>query len=120
MIDAHAHLHVRIGCVGKGVHASFGGSEDTWGKKQAAENHIRLESTVSKTFMFLFLPKEGLYPAASFRVTVLYGMGTLVLNGPKQLSPDPGTGTAAAGSILALKATLVAAEADKIKLLQQS
>lgn len=43
---------------------------------------------------------------------MLYGMGTLVLKGPKQLSSDPGTGTAAAGSILALKATLVAAEVD--------
>lgn len=44
---------------------------------------------------------------------MLYGMGTLVLKGPKQLSSVPGTGTAAAGSILALKATLVAAEVDK-------
>lgn len=48
MIDAHAHLHVRIDCEGKGVHASFGGSEDTWGMKQTTENHIRLESTVLK------------------------------------------------------------------------
>lgn len=39
-------------------------------------------------------------------------MGTFVLKGPKQLSSDPGTGTAAAGSILALKATLVAAEEE--------
>lgn len=45
VIDAHAHLHVRIDCEGKGVHASFGGGEDTWGTKQTTGNHIRLEST---------------------------------------------------------------------------
>lgn len=46
---------------------------------------------------------------------MLYGMGTLVLKGPKQRSSDPETGTAAAGSILALKATLVAAEVNREK-----
>lgn len=44
---------------------------------------------------------------------MLYGIGTLVLKGPKQRSLVPGTSTAAAGSILALKATLVAATVDK-------
>lgn len=63
--------------------------------------------------MLWFLPKDGLYPAASLRVVMLYGMGTLVLKGPKQRSSVPGAGTAAAESILALKATLVAAEVDK-------
>lgn len=115
VVDAHTHLHIRVDCVGKGVHASLGGSEDAWSRRQTTENPIELvvlRGSLSLTVQW-FLPKDGLYPAASLRVTMLYGMGTLVLKGPKQLSSDPETGTAAVGSILALKATLVAAEEGK-------
>lgn len=43
MVDAHAHLHIRVDCVGEGVHAIFGGSEDTWEGRQTAGNHIRFD-----------------------------------------------------------------------------
>lgn len=57
-----------------------------------------------------FLPKEGLYPPPWLRVMEVYGIGTLVLKGPKQRSVDPGTAMATFGSMVALKATLMPAE----------
>lgn len=48
VVDAHAHLHVRVDCVGEGVHASFGGSEDSWGSRKIMQNDIRLDSATLK------------------------------------------------------------------------
>lgn len=75
VVDAHAHLYVRVDCVGEGVDTSFGGSEDSWGRRQTSQNHITLDRTVLKSIftsiVLWFWPNDGLYPAASFRVTVL-------------------------------------------------
>lgn len=57
-----------------------------------------------------FIPKEGLYPLPSLRATMAYGIGTLVLKGPKQYSVDPGILMAMFGSIVALKETLMPSE----------
>lgn len=48
VVDAHSHLHVRVDCTGEGVHASFGGSEDSWGRRQTTQTHIRPDSAVLK------------------------------------------------------------------------
>lgn len=60
-----------------------------------------------------FLPMEGLYPPPWFRVTEAYGIGTLVLKGPKHFSVCPAMAIAMFGSMVALKETIAPAEVKR-------